>query len=113
MYLYDRLQICLLSLHNRYPGHIVEFDASIFEQQDFCEQYWTAEEVIEILQNHDPHLLQAMAYMVIDAHESNIYLGEYTQGKRVLQLHCHGRIPKHTGDLTNWKKQSIDMAVDA
>ena len=105
MHLYDTLQVCLLAVDSRYSENTVEINSRVLGLPETEQDAWTALEVIEILQNLAPHLLEMMAQLTIDEQQCAIYVPDLSEQESACTLHCRGRIPKHTGNLGTWKQQ--------
>jgi hypothetical protein len=106
MHLHDKLHICLLALESRYPENIVVLNREALGPYEFCEERWTALEVIELLEQTMPHLLEARAHLIIDGQRCEIDLPfESGEEQPVLWIFCRGRMPAHTGNIAGWRKQ--------
>lgn len=105
MYLYDKLQICLYALENRYPNHIVDINADLVKSKEIPLAGWKVPEIVEILLMIAPHLLQADAIMVLDYDECAIYLPAISERTPLCTIHCHGKIPPHVHNGMRWLKQ--------
>ncbi len=94
MQLNDSFQVCLLALASRYPEHVVDINEALLGPQSRGAEGWTSLDVIEILQDTVPELLQAAARLVIDTQKSEIYLLEHSEEIPAILVHCRGRLPK-------------------
>ncbi len=94
MQLNDSFQVCLLALASRYPEHVVDINEALLGPQSRGAEGWTSLDVIEILQDTVPELLQAAARLVIDTQKSEIYLLEHSEEIPASLVHCRGRLPK-------------------
>ncbi len=70
----EPLQICLLAVASRYPGHCLEINEVVLGPQDVGTQGWRARELIGWLQNTAPALLQEEARLEVTLPRRGIYL---------------------------------------
>ena len=75
----EPLQICLLALASRYPGHCLEMNEAVLGPQDVGTQGWRARELIVWLQNTAPALLQEEARLEVTLQRRGIYLLEHSE----------------------------------
>jgi hypothetical protein len=94
MQLNDSLQVCLLAVDSRYPEHVVDINEAVLGPQSRGAEGWTSQEVIEMLEDAAPELLQAMAQLVIDTQKTEIYLIEHSEEIPAILVHCRGRLPR-------------------
>jgi hypothetical protein len=94
MQLNDSFQVCLLAVASRYPEHVVDINEALLGPQSRGAEGWTSLDVIEILQDTAPELLQARALLVVDTQKSEIYLLEHSEEIPAILVHCRGRLPR-------------------
>jgi len=107
MYLHARLRICLLALESRYPEHTLQLNEQILGYLGFCSESWRTQEMLELLEDAAPDLLQEHAHLVIDEQRSEIYLVNRAEHIAALWLHCQGRIPQLTGNINVWRRRLL------
>jgi hypothetical protein len=95
MQLNDSFQVCLLALASRYPEHVVDINEAILGPQSRGAEGWTSLDVIEMLQETTPEVLQATARLVVDTQKSEIYLIEHSEEIPAVLVHCRGRLPRN------------------
>jgi len=66
MHLYDTLQVCLLALESRFPYHLVKINEVMFGARGLRAEGHTSQSLIKLLEQAQPELLQASAYLIID-----------------------------------------------
>ncbi len=93
MQLEDRLKICLLALESRYPEHVVDVNQELLAISIDSTQGWSADEIIEYLEQTNPTTLHKMARLVVDLQCSEIYLVEESEATPAFIVHCRGKIP--------------------
>jgi hypothetical protein len=86
----ETLKICLLALASQYPDCLVEMNQAVLDLTDVSKGDCTAEQALEQLQVHAPHLLQERACLLIDEKQaiSNIYLLDRSEALPAFQLYC-------------------------
>lgn len=99
MELYDTLQVCLLALVSRYPGHVVDINEDILGSQELGSAGWFALDMIEHLELTHSDLLEATAHMVVNTQKCEIYLLEYNEEMPAFVIHCRGKIPDCLGNV--------------
>jgi hypothetical protein len=60
---------------------------------------WLAPDMIELLEQTAPKLLQAMSCLVVDCQRAEIYLIDYTEAIPAFMIHCRGHIPRCEGNM--------------
>lgn len=70
----EPLQICLLAVASRYPEHCLEMNEEVLGPQDVGTEGWRARELIVLLQNTAPALLQEEARLEVTLQRRGIYL---------------------------------------
>lgn len=106
MQLEDRLQVCLLSLVSRYPDHVVDMNEAVLGSQRFGAENWFALDLIELLEQTRPEILQAMARLVVDPQRCEIYLLDHTDVIPAFLVHCRGKIPLCGGNMS-WRQSTL------
>lgn len=104
MRLEDRLQVCLLSLASRYPKHVVDMNEAVLGSQCFGCKGWLALDMIELLEQTEPELLQAMSRLVVDCQRCEIYLTDCSEITPAFTVHCRGIIPSCEGSMLTRQK---------
>jgi len=113
----EKLQICLLALANRYPHHIVNINEEILGSQTLGAEGWRAADLIELLQNTSPQLLQAKARLEVNTQLKVIYLLERSEEVPAFLVYCGGmgeKTPPYRGDMATRQteqKQRHDEAL--
>jgi len=98
----EKLQLCLLALDNRYPHHSVNINEAILGPQTLGAEGWRAADLIELLQNTSPQLLQAKARLEVTAQRKGIYLLERSEEVPAFWVYCGvmgEKIPPYRGDM--------------
>lgn len=95
MKLNENLKICLLALESRHPKSLVEINEAVLGQLSFLTGACTPSSVVELLEINAPHLLHALACLVIDAQRGEIYLVEQSQEVPAFWISCVGCLPSH------------------
>ncbi len=93
MKLNEKLKICLLALESRHPKSLVEINEAVLGHLSFLPGACTPSGVVELLEINAPHLLHALACLVIDAQKSEIYLVEQFQEVPAFWIFCEGCPP--------------------
>jgi hypothetical protein len=75
----EKLQICLLALANRYPHHSITINEEILGPQTLGAEGWKAGDLIELLENTSPQLLQTKARLEVNPQQKGIYLLEHSE----------------------------------
>ncbi len=113
----EKLQICLLALANRYPHHSISINEEILGSQSLGAEGWRAEDLIELLQNTSPQLLQAKARLEVTAQRKGIYLLERSEEVPAFWVYCGEmgeKTPSFRGDMATRQteqKQRHDEAL--
>jgi hypothetical protein len=110
MRLNEPFQICLLALANRYPEHVVDINEALLGPQRFGSEGWTAPELVEMLQESNPSLLQIDAQLVIDSQRSEILLLHISDEQPAVFVHCRGKIPARRGDTMAYSRVAVGAA---
>ena len=100
MQLNDSLRICLLALASRYPDHIVDMNEDVLGTQSFGAEGWLVLDVIDLLEQTTPELLQVMARIVVNPQKCEIYLLDHSEQVPAVVIHCRGKIPSGRGSMT-------------
>jgi len=95
MKLNEKLKICLLALESRHPKSLVEINEAVLGHLSFLPGVCTPSGVVELLEINAPHLLHALACLVINAQTSEIYLVEQSQEVPAFWIFCEGCPPPH------------------
>lgn len=98
MYLHDNLRNCLLALASRYPRHVIDINKDVLGAQTFALWGWLADEIIEMFERYEPHLLQIRADLTIDQDRCVIHLPAFSAEVPAFWLHCRGKLPPHHGE---------------
>jgi hypothetical protein len=93
MHLHDRLQICLLAVVSRYPDAFVRINEDVLGFQSLGTGLWRPLDLIDLLQNTSPEMLQMMVSLNIDEQRSAIYALDYSEVIPALTIHCRGKVP--------------------
>jgi len=113
----EKLQLCLLALANRYPHHSVNINEEILGPQTLGAEGWRAADLIELLQNTSPQLLQAKARLEVTAQRKGIYLLELSEEVPAFWVYCGEmgeKTPPYRGDMATRQteqKQRHDEAL--
>ena len=113
----EKLQLCLLALANRYPHHSVNINEEILGPQTLGAEGWRAADLIELLQNTSPQLLQAKARLEVTAQRKGIYLLERSEEVPAFWVYCGEmgeKTPPYRGDVATRQteqKQRHDEAL--
>jgi hypothetical protein len=98
----EKLQICLLALASRYPRHMVNINEEVLGPQTLGAEGWRAADLIELLQNTAPELLQAKARLEVTTLRKGIYLLERSEEMPAFWVYCGGmgeKTPPYRGDM--------------
>jgi len=99
MQLHENLQICLLALKHRRPDHIIDINETLLGPQPYGAEGWCALDVIEMLAQTCPELLQAPACLTIDGQETALYLTNRSEKIPAFWIYCQGKIPPCQGNM--------------
>lgn len=111
MQLNDTLQVCLLALASRYPEHTVDINEIVLGPQKWGAKGWTSEGIIDLFEQTQPTLLQAMARLVIDIQRCEIYLPRQAEFIPAFLIHCRGKIPGSQGNIVARKNILVTGGV--
>lgn len=98
----EKLQICLLALASRYPHHSMTINEEILGPQPLGAEGWEAADLIELLQNTSPQLLQTKARLEVNAQRKGIYLLEHSEEVPAFWVYCGemgGKASPYRGDM--------------
>jgi hypothetical protein len=86
----DRLRICLLAVVSRYPDCVVEIDPTLPTHPYPWEEDCSPKRALQLLQIHEPDLLEASARLMIDEDRpaSAISLIDQFGERPALHLYC-------------------------
>lgn len=87
------LKICLLAVASRYPESVVDVNEILLGHHNFWTDACPPLQLLELLQIRAPELLRAPARLVMNQHESVIYLVEQSQETPAFWIYCGGRTP--------------------
>lgn len=96
MQLEEKLQICLLALTSRYPDHIVHVNKALIGPLPVAAYSSVSSEIIRILRDAAPEVLEAPARLEVDAQKSEIYLLEHSEDIPAFYVRYKERIPTKT-----------------
>ena len=99
MQLHENLQICLLALMHRKPNHVLDINETILGPQHYGAEGWRALDVIEMLVETSPELLQAPACLSMDVQETVVYLTNRSEVIPAFWIYCQGKIPPCQGNM--------------
>ncbi len=84
----EKLQLCLLALASRYPYHCITINEEILGPQTLGAEGWRAKDLIELLQNTSPQLLQAKARLEVSGQRKGIYILERSEDVPAFWVYC-------------------------
>ena len=93
MKLHEPLKVCLLSLVSRYPQSVIEINEAVLGHQSFWTEACSPLCLLELLDSHAPHLLQAPTCIEVDAAHSIIYLVGQSEETPAFWIYCGGGTP--------------------
>ncbi len=88
MKLNEILKNCLWALDNRYPDSVVTINKAVLRHRSFSASTYSPVHMVELLQIHDPQILDAPACLVINAQECSIYLLEHSEEIPAFWISC-------------------------
>lgn len=109
MQLHENLQICLLSLSHRQPHHVLDINETLLGPQLYGAEGWCAMDVIEMLENTTPKLLQAPACLSMDGQETVIYLTNDSEETPAFWIYCQGKIPPCQGNMRTREQALLSL----
>jgi hypothetical protein len=112
----EKLQICLLALASRYPHHQVTINEEVLGLQTLGAEGWRVADLIELLQNTAPGLLQATARLEVTAQRKGIYLLERSEEMPAFWVSCGGMGEKTApsrGDLATRQAEQAPRRDEA
>jgi hypothetical protein len=84
----ELLRICLLAVSSRYPNHCVDINEEMLGPQHLGASGWRAADLIEMLQETAPQLLQTLARLEVTSQHRAIYLLDYSEERAAFWVHC-------------------------
>jgi hypothetical protein len=99
----ENVQICLLAITSRYPHHLVDINEAVLGPQRLGAEGWRAADLIELLQETTPQLLQARARLEVTTQRRGIYLLDRSEEVPAFWIHCGEageKMPPARGTMT-------------
>lgn len=93
MELHEILDICLLALENRCPTCVVEANETQVGHPGRWGEACAPGDMLGMLRQQAPSLLQAPAHLVVDQAQSAIYLVEQSEDVPAFWVYCGGCTP--------------------
>jgi hypothetical protein len=104
MKLHDSLQCCLLAVAARYPQHVLHINENILGPQAHGAEGWVAEEMIEMLEQVQPDILEEPAILMIDMQRSEIYIPKHSRIEPGIRVFCRGKLPECRNNTAKLQK---------
>ena len=92
MLLHNTLQHCLLTLADKYPYHTIEIDSYVLPELIGLRVEWTAEELVDALNDTESSVLEDFSILAIDDCRCAIYLPQRSPDRVAAHVHCMGRV---------------------